>query len=94
MTTTKPRLKMFALPATFPAFMVPEKVRQFVTMTRKGMTKDELVKLAEDKGFEPLWQHLPNMGDNIFGFGLDVSGLVVPLIVDMNYEESGHGALH
>ena len=90
----EPRLKMFGLPDTFPSFMVPQEVHQFIAMACPGMTKVELFGLAQEYGFKPLWQELPNMGDNVYGFGLDINGLSIPLMVDMNFEESAHGTVH
>lgn len=78
------RLKAFGLPETFPAFMVPEKAAQFVRETQPGMGKDELLALAEMRGFSPIWKPLPHVGEGIYGLGLDVDGLQVPLMVRMS----------
>lgn len=77
-------LDSFGLPLTFPPEMVPEAVRQFISDAKKGMPAGELVALARASGFQPLWKALPHMDEeNVFGLGLDVSGLQVPLMAKM-----------
>jgi len=77
-------LDSFGLPLTFPPEMMPDAVRQFITDTKKGMPANEVVALAKARGFQPFWKALPHMAEeNVFGLGLDVSGLQVPLMAKM-----------
>ena len=77
------QLEAFGLPPHFPAFMVPEKAAQFVRDTKKGMSQAELLQLAGDRGFSPLWKPLPHLGAGVYGLGLDVDGMQVPFMVRM-----------
>lgn len=77
------RLEAFGLPPTFPSFILPEKAARFVVDTKKGMSKTELLHLAEAGGFSPLWKPLPHLGQGVYGLGLDVDGIQVPFIVRM-----------
>lgn len=77
-------LVSFGLPATFPPEMVPPEARQFINDTKKGMSAADLLQLATARGFSPLWRPLPHMIEgNVYGIGLDVAGLQVPLMVTM-----------
>jgi len=83
-------LNTFGLPDTFPPFMVPEKAARFVAATHKGMTKEELLALAELNGFSPTWKPLPHIGTSIYGLGLDVDGQQVPFMVSMTFKPDRH----
>lgn len=74
-------LDIFGLPDTFPPFLVPDPARQLINDAKKGMPAADLLQMATDRGFNPLWKPLPHMGDNVYGFGLDINGLQVPLMV-------------
>lgn len=78
------QLEAFGLPETFPPFMVPQKAARFVADTRRGMSKEDLLLLAELRGFSPLWEPLPHVGDGVYGLGLDVDGMQVPFMVRMS----------
>ena len=78
------QLEEFGLPETFPPFMVPEKAARFVADTENGMSKTDLLALAEVRGFSPLWEPLPHMGAGVYGIGLDVDGMLVPFMVRMS----------
>lgn len=47
------------------------------------MSKSALIKMARNYGFNPVWKPLPHFGENIFGLGLTVDCLGVPLMVKM-----------
>lgn len=77
-------LDSFGLPPTFPPEMMPDAAKQFIADTKKGMSASELVALATKRRFRPLWKALPHMvEENVFGLGLDVGGLQVPLMAKM-----------
>lgn len=86
------RLEAFGLPETFPPFMVPEKAARFVADTKKGMSKADLLTLAEVSGFSPMWKPLPHMGDGVYGLGLDVDGMQIPFMVRMSSNGEVRGA--
>jgi len=88
------RLEAFGLPETFPPFMVPEKAARFVADTKKGMSKTDLLALAEVRGFSPLWKPLPHMGDGVYGLGLNVDGMQVPFMVRMSSNALAQGREH
>lgn len=77
------QLEEFGLPESFPPSMFPEKAALFVAETKKGMSKDELIAIATERGFQPMWKSLPHIGIGVYGLGLDVDGLQVPLMVKM-----------
>jgi hypothetical protein len=77
-------LEAFGLPETFPAFMVPQKAARFVADTKRGMSREDLLLLAEMRGLKPLWKPLPHIGTGVYGLGLDVDGMQVPFMVRMN----------
>ena len=83
------RLEAFGLPPTFPTYMVPPRAARFVADTQRGMSKTELLKLAEIRGLSPLWKPLPHMGDGVYGLGLNVDGMQVPFIVRMSSNAYG-----
>ena len=77
-------LESFGLPPTFPLGMMPDAAKQFIADPKKGMPVSDLVALAKVRGFRPLWKALPHMvEENVFGLGLDVGGLQVPLMAKM-----------
>jgi hypothetical protein len=77
-------LDNFGLPETFPPEMMPDAARQFVADAIKGMTAANLLQMAQARGFSPLWKPLPHMVEgDVFGLGLDVGGMQVPLMVKM-----------
>lgn len=77
-------LDSFGLPETFPPHMMPEAARQFVRDTKKGMSAVDLLQMAKARGFGPLWKPLPHMtDDDVFGLGLNVAGMQVPLMAKM-----------
>ena len=77
-------LESFGLPEMFPPELMPDRARQFVNDTRKGMPAAELIALAKTRGFRPLWRALPHMVEGaVFGLGLDVDGFQVPLMAKM-----------
>ncbi len=82
-------LKSFGLPPTFPAHLVPEGAARFVADSHKGMTKDELIALATERGYDPLWKALPQCGHGVYGLGLIVDGMSVPFMVQM-IEQTEH----
>lgn len=71
----------FSLPNTFPPHLLPDEVMQFLKNEVVGLKPVEFIMLAEEKGYMPGWQPLPQLGDNFFGFALTVNGMVIPLIV-------------
>lgn len=77
-------LDHFGLPVTFPPELVPPKAQQFINDTKKGMPAADLLQLATIRGLSPLWRPLPHMIEaDVFGFGLDVAGMQVPLMAKM-----------
>lgn len=76
------RIQSFSLPGTFPEFMVPDEVMEFMkACVEAGLTIDELRTRANQNGYAPLWRPLPDVGNYVYGFGLDVNGLQVPFVV-------------
>jgi hypothetical protein len=74
----------FGLPDTFPPSLLPDKARVFIRDTEKGMPADALLDMAAKRGFSPLWKPLPHMREkDVYGLGLDVDGLQVPLMAKM-----------
>lgn len=71
----------FNLPPTFPPELLPDEVMLFLKNEVSGLRPAEFIILAEEKGYMPLWQPLPNYGENFFGFALTVNGMAIPLIV-------------
>lgn len=82
-------LQSFGLPPTFPREFVPEGAARFVADSRKGMTKAELIALATERGYDPLWKALPHCGTGVYGLGLTVDGMSVPFMVQM-IEQTEH----
>jgi hypothetical protein len=77
-------LDSFGLPETFPPEMMPVAARQFVADAIKGMAAADLLQMAQARGFSPLWKSLPHMVEgDVFGSGLDVGGMQIPLMVKM-----------
>lgn len=77
-------LDSFGLPATFPPDMMPEAAHQVVADTKSGMSAADLIRLAKSRGFQPIWQAFPHMIEgNVFGLGLNVHGMQVPLMAKM-----------
>lgn len=80
------KLKSFGLPETFPPHMMPLKARLFVAECTPGMSKEAILILAAGKGLSPIWKPLPHMGKDIYGLGIDVDGMAVPLMCKMESE--------
>lgn len=77
-------LEAYGLPKTFPKEMVPVPIHQFILDTQdSAITRFELVERAHNLGFDPVWEPLPHIGPDVYGFGLTFGGLVVPLMVKM-----------
>lgn len=74
----------FSLPSTFPPELLPDEVVQFLQNEVAGMKPAEFIVLAEEKGYMPLWQPLPQYGENFFGFALTVNGMAIPLVVKIS----------
>jgi hypothetical protein len=82
------RVQSFALPATFPEVLVPDQLLAFMkSCVDEAVTTDEMRDLAEAQGYAPLWQPLPQFGERVYGFGLDVQGLQVPFVVCAGVEQ-------
>lgn len=80
---TTETLICFGLPETFPPELMPDAGAQFVADCVVGMTADQLLAFAEERGFDPIWRKLDHMGPNVYGLGLNIEGLAVPLMVKM-----------
>lgn len=77
-------LDSFGLPTTFPPEMMPEAAMRFVADAKKGMAANAIIALAKSRGFRPMWKALPHMVESlVYGLGLDVNGLQVPLMAKM-----------
>ena len=79
------KLISFGLPASFPAYMVPQKSQQLVRDSIIGMAVDKLMSLATERGLEPLLKPLPHVGHDVYGLGLVDDGVVVPFMVRVEH---------
>jgi hypothetical protein len=78
------RLESFGLPDTFPVDLMPVAGAQFVKDCVKGMDRAALTRLARDRGFMPTWTRLAHLGPGVYGFGLTIERMGVPLMVRMS----------
>jgi hypothetical protein len=77
-------LHSFGLPKTFPRETVPEEAKLFLAgLINQNPSPSEMVRQAEEKGYEPIWHALSNVGEDIYGFGLTVNGLCIPFMVKL-----------
>lgn len=80
-------LVSFGLPPTFPPEAMPDAVSRFVAGCHIGMRRTPLTVAARRRGWQPSWKRLEHFvaepGIEVYGFGLTVGGMVIPLMARM-----------
>lgn len=74
------RIKSFCLPDSFPEWMVPGHVAEWAN-THEGMSLWKSAEEALALGWNPVTKRLGHLGDDAWGFGLEVDGLTIPFMV-------------
>jgi len=77
----------FGLPTTFPDYQVPLVVAQFCAEI-DGMEFADAIRLALERGYEPIIMKLHQQGEHVWGFGLLAEGVNVPLMVTVDQDAS------